>query len=148
MSEICIKRIENYWKSKTETSNRLFHKRKFNEALLGYKDALYRAEVLNINQADCIRDNIPFTQIYIISCNNIANTYKELQQLEEAENTLKRVVYYLLYLANNDCININEIRKELKRATITYINFVKYSGQDREKHETLFTVLEKQLTKL
>ncbi|WP_106790850.1 hypothetical protein [Aquimarina sp. Aq78] len=145
MSELCTNQIENYWKAKITTSNILFNKGKLDQALLGYKDALYRAEILNINQSDCIRDNIPFIQIYIISCNNIANTYKELKQYEEAENTLKRVVYYLLHLSSNNDLNINEIKAELKRATIAYVNFVKENGGDRKQQETLFTVLREQL---
>lgn len=145
MSEICINQIENYWKAKTTTSNTLFNKGLFEEALLGYKNALYRAEILNRNPSDCIRNNTPFMQIYIISCNNIANTYKELKQFEEAENTLKRVVYYLLHLSHNNNLNIDEVRKELKRATISYVNFVKENGRDQKQQETLFTVLKEQL---
>jgi len=138
-------RIENYWKTKTTSSNILFNKGKLEEALVGYKDALYRAEVLNTHQSECIRNGVPFIQIYIISCNNIADIYKELKKYEEAENTLKRVVYYLLYLSKNDGLNIAEIRRELKRATTSYVNFVKEHRNDKKHQETLFTVLEKQL---
>ncbi|WP_062061231.1 hypothetical protein [Aquimarina longa] len=147
MSELCINRIENYWKTKTTTSNILFNKGNYKEALLGYKDALYRAEVLNINRADCIRDNIPFIQIYAISCNNIANTYEELKQYEESENTLKRLVYYLLYFTNDDCMNTNEIQIELKRATTNYINFVNKNSSDKKQQEILFTVLQERFVK-
>ncbi|MDY8136619.1 tetratricopeptide repeat protein [Aquimarina sp. 2201CG5-10] len=145
MSEICINHIENYWKAKTTTSNVLFNKGQFKEALLGYKNALYRAEILNMNQSDCIRNNTPFMQIYIISCNNIANTYKELNLFEETENTLKRIVYYLLYLSHNNDLNIAEVRTELKRATTTYVNFIKENQKDKKQQETLFTVLKERL---
>ncbi|WP_103071786.1 tetratricopeptide repeat protein [Aquimarina sediminis] len=148
MSEVCIKHIANYWKAKTTISNRLFNQGKFKEALLGYKDALYRAEVLNMNQEDCIRDKVPFMQIYIISYNNLANVYKELKQQEEAENTLKRVVYYLLYLVGTDCIDVNEIQKELKRATVSYLDFVEKNGGDKTQREKLFPILKNQLTEL
>jgi len=136
MSDTCVKHIENYWKAKTTASNELFNKGDFQDALLGYKDALYRAEVLNNNFTDCVRVGIPFVQDYIISCNNIANTYEKLHQYEEAENILKRVVYYLLHLEENKILNSNEIQSELKRASLAYINYMEKNqlGKKRQKH--------------
>lgn len=138
MSETCIKHIESYWKSKTTTSNEAFNNGNFEEALDGYKEALYRAEVLNKNYTDCIQANIPFIQVYIISCNNIANTYEELQQIEKAQNMLKRVVYYLLFFKGKKTINDDEIESELKRASLGYLNFSKKNNLDKA-HEELFT---------
>lgn len=141
MSDTCIRHIENYWKAKTTASNELFNKGHFQDALLGYKDALYRAEVLNNNLSDCIRASVPFTQVYIISCNNLANTYEELQKYEEAENMLKRVVYYLLHLSGNQDLDMNETQSELKRAALNYVRFVEKNNLGKAGQEHLFSEL-------
>lgn len=141
MSDTCVKHIENYWKAKTTTSNKSFNKGDFKDALSGYKEALYRAEVLNNNFTDCVRVGIPFVQVYIISCNNIANTYEELHQYEEAENILKRIVYYLLHLEGNKILNSNEIQSELKRASLAYISFMEKNNLEKNRQEHLLKEL-------
>ncbi|WP_422090736.1 tetratricopeptide repeat protein [Tenacibaculum ovolyticum] len=145
MSDTCMNHIEKHWKALTISSNEFFNKGNFEKALSGYKDALYRAEVLNNNILDCIRLKTPFVQVYIISCNNLANTYDELGNKEEAENLLKRVVYYLLHLAANKKFNIDELQLELKRATLAYVNFIEKNNIVKSKQEKLFTVLKEQL---
>ncbi|WP_108868787.1 tetratricopeptide repeat protein [Aquimarina aquimarini] len=145
MSELCITHIENYWKTKTKESNVLFDQRRYEEALSGYKDALYRAEVLNTYQSDCIRDNVPFIQIYVISCNNMVNTYEELNSDKEAEKILKRLVCYLLCLTDNDTLNHHETKVELKKAIVTYINFVHKNGGDKKELETLFNTVKREM---
>lgn len=144
MSDTCMNHIEKYWQTLTVSSNEFFKKRNFNKALSGYKDALYRAEVLNNNISDCIRLKTSFVQVYIISCNNLANTYEELGMKEEAESLLKRVVYYLLHLATNKKLNIGELQSELKRAMLTYVHFTEKNDIKSEQAK-LFTVLKEQL---
>ncbi|MGS2762785.1 tetratricopeptide repeat protein [Sinomicrobium sp. M5D2P9] len=148
MSEPCLNHIENYWKTKTNTSNKLFRKGQFEEALVGYKDALYRAEVLNHNLSACIRHHVPFIQVYIISCNNIAYTHVELKQEEQAEIMFRRVIYYLLHLLHKQHpdIKTEEIQNELKRAAITYTDFVTENKGDKNLLSVL-TALKKQLQK-
>lgn len=145
MSDTCMDHIERYWQSLTVSNNEHFNKGNFEKALSGYKDALYRAEVLNNNIPDCIRLKIPFIQVYIISCNNLANTYEELGKLEEAENMLKRTVYYLLHLSGNKALNPDEIQSELKRATLAYVRFAEKNNTGKEKQEQLFRTLKEQL---
>lgn len=125
MSTSCLQRIENYWKLKTTDANKSFNKGKYKEALTDYKEALYRAEVLTTNTKNCDGAGIPFIQVYIISCNNLANTYRELGYIDKAIKLLKRSVYYLLYLARDNDSHLQEIQSELKRAVITYFNFTK-----------------------
>ncbi|WP_206365314.1 tetratricopeptide repeat protein [Sphingobacterium corticibacterium] len=137
--------IERYWQALTIANNETFNKGDFEKALTGYKDALYRAEVLNNHILDCIRLKIPFIQVYIISCNNLANTYEELGKLEEAENMLKRTVYYLLHLAGNKKLNIDEIQSELKRAALSYVRFAEKINSGKVKQEQLFKTLKQQL---
>nr|WP_315028586.1 tetratricopeptide repeat protein [uncultured Chryseobacterium sp.] len=145
MSDSCMNHIENHWKALTSSTNDYFNKGNFEKALSGYKDAFYRAEVLNSRITDCIRLKIPFVQVYIISCNNLANTYEELGKHEEAENMFKRVVYYLLHLAGNTTLNIEDIQPELKRAAVTYIHFTEKTNKTKAKKEKLFTLLKEKL---
>ena len=145
MSDTCMNHIERHWQTLTVSNNLLFNKGHFETALSGYKDALYRAEVLNNNIADCVRLQTPFVQVYIISCNNLANTYEELGCLEDAEKMLKRVVYYLLLLINKKVVNSDEIQSELKRATIAYSCFVEKHDVIKSKQNRVFNDLKEQL---
>lgn len=70
MSDTCIKHIEQAWKLKTELSNDLYNKGKFENPLSSYQEALCRAEVLNNNFVEAKRTGIPVIQIFAISCNN------------------------------------------------------------------------------
>lgn len=145
MNDSCIQHIENHWKSLTVSNNEFFNQGHFQKALAGYKDALYRAEILNNNVEYCLRLKIPFIQVYIISCNNLANTYEDMGQKEEAENMLKRVVYYLLHLAGNPLVKSDELQSEIKKATLAYIRFVEKTDTQKDKQEQLFKVLKEQL---
>lgn len=145
MSNADVTQIENYWKAKTTASNNLFNRGKYEEALLGYNDALYRAEILNNRFADCIQADIPFIQVYIISCNNIANTYTELGKKEEAANMLKRAVYYLLHLSGNTEIKQEEVQNELRRAAVGYISFIEKNEETPNRREALFHDLKKNI---
>ena len=142
MSDKCIIHIENYWKTLTETANDYYNKGDFKNAMTSYKDALYRAEVLNNYLPECLRLNIPFMQVFIISCNNIRNTYCELGQREEATKMLKRVVYYLLHLAGKEQTNKDEIRNELNRSTLEILNFAEKKAGEMSGEELLKQIKE------
>lgn len=146
MSDTCMNLIEGHWQFLTVSNNELFNQGNFEKALSGYKNALYRAEVLNNNISDCIRLKIPFVQVYIISCNNLANTYEELGDKEEAENLLKRVVYYLLHLSAKKELKIDELQVELKRACLAYGHFAEKNKILQSEQEKLFTVLKEHLS--
>ena len=88
MSDTCMSHIENYWKTLTRTANESFEKGNLEQALLDYTDALFRAEVLNNHQQESLRLDIPFVQVFIISCNNLSATYEDLGNLDEAEKVL------------------------------------------------------------
>ncbi len=145
MGDTCMNHIERYWQELTASTNELFNKGDFKKALIGYENALYRAEVLNNNISDCIRMKIPFLQVYIISCNNVAYTYEELGKQDEAENMLKRTVYYLLHLMNNSELNTNEIQSELKRATVAHAQYVEKKSNGTVKQEQLVSAIKEHL---
>lgn len=147
MSTSCLHQIENYWKLKTANANQLFNKGKYKEALTDYKEALYRAEVLNNNITKCNNAGIPFVQVYMISCNNLVNTYQELGEINQAIKLLKRSVYYLLYLAKNNTSHLKEIKSELKKVVITYFNFTKVTKQSNEEEQLMLALKEGLLTK-
>ena len=144
MSESCLQHIEDSWKEKTKTANQLFNDGKFKEALTGYQEALYRAEVLNNFQSEAICIGIPFIQVFAISCNNIAFTYEELKEPKKGIKILERVIYYLLHLSKNDNLNPSEIQNELKRATLTYQEFLGRSGLELENKRSIITDIKKE----
>ncbi|MBV8253664.1 MAG: hypothetical protein JO154_13735 [Chitinophaga sp.] len=137
MSDTCISHIENYWKTLTMTANDSFHNGDYDKALTGYQDALFRAELLNNYQEDCTRLTIPFMQVYIISCNNLANTYSELGQCEMEEKMRTRVVYYLLHLSRHGHFDLNELQQEFRRASISLLDFVGKKGGRKGQEELL-----------
>ena len=96
MSDTCVNHIENYWKILTEEANESFNEGNYEVALSGYLNALYRAEVLNSNFLDCVRLKVPFVQLYVVSCNNLANCYQEIKDLKNAEEMLQKVIYLSL----------------------------------------------------
>ncbi len=146
MSDVRIHRIALYWKAKLLASNEYFDKREYENALMGYHNTLYWASVLNEYPSDCLRLRIPYMQVYIISCNNLSNTYCALGYLEEAENMLKQVVYYLVHLSGRPGVNIEELQRELKRAGAALLSFAWDNG-GKEEQEKLFLTIKELLVK-
>jgi len=140
MSDTCMNHIEGHWKALTDTANGRFRNGELEKALETYQEALYRAEVLNNHRQDCLRLRIPFVQVYIISCNNLANAYTELGRRREAEKMLRRVVYYLLHLSSGrEEIDRAELQRELRMASVALLGF---SGKTAEGLEKRKKVLE------
>lgn len=137
--------IESYWQTLTVSSNSLFDDGDFKQALSGYKEALYRAEVLNNNISKCLSLKIPFIQVYIISCNNLANTYIALGKDEKAEKMLKRSVHFILHLTNNRNLNKIELQAELKKAALAYMHFVAKLDSGNLKQKEFHQRLQKEL---
>ncbi|GET45676.1 tetratricopeptide repeat protein [Capnocytophaga felis] len=146
MSDTCVNHIENYWKILTEDANESFKKGKYELALEGYLNALYRAEVLNNNLSDCFRLKVPFLQLYIVSHNNLANCYEKLNLIEKSEESLRKVVFFILYFFEKKLINQEEMNSELKKSVVTYLNFIK-SNNLQMKDENLFFELLRRYTK-
>lgn len=144
MSENCMHHIENHWKRLTGSANRSFNNSDLKKALADYTEALYRAEVLNNNSSDCVRLKIPFVQVYIISCNNLANTYEDLKNQKEADKILKQVIYFLLYMAKSEEVDFDEIQSELKTATLNYVSFSKRSKTKFTQDDVLLHLLKDQ----
>jgi|GEM_PF-904039 len=137
MSEPCMQHIESVWKEKTNSANQLFNERKFKEALMGYEEALCRAEVLNNHQLDAIEKGIPFLQLFAISCNNIAFTYEEMGEIEKGKKMLKRVIYYFVFLSKGQADD-SVIQNELKRALLTYKDFADKNALEPQDQQTVF----------
>src|SRR5690606_25298050 len=103
------------------------------------------AEAMNDHREACLQLEIPYMQLYIISCNNLSNTYIELGQLPEAENMLKRVIYYLLHLSGDADLNKDEIQRELRRATLELVAFAKYQYDLRSQESTFELIREERM---
>jgi tetratricopeptide (TPR) repeat protein len=145
MSDTCIEHIEKVWKSKTNSGNDFFNAANLTDALWSYELALYQSEVLNNNYVECLRLKIPFIQIYIISCNNIANTYVDMGDTEQADKMFKRVIHFLLHISARKELDANEIQNELKLATLAYVCFSEKNYQGDKEQEELFTTVKEQL---
>ncbi|MGM5632075.1 tetratricopeptide repeat protein [Apibacter raozihei] len=145
MSDTCMHHIENHWKKLTFYSNELFNNSKFERALHGYEEALYRSEVLNNHIELCNKLKIPFVQIYIISCNNLANTYKEINKKDKAEKILKRALFYLLHLTGNKSLDKENIKMEMRKAMISYTYFIKENNIPISNKEKLFQTIKEEI---
>ncbi|MFD1629709.1 tetratricopeptide repeat protein [Pseudopedobacter beijingensis] len=129
---------EKHWEEITLLANQLFDRGDYEKALLDYKRALKLVEKLNEDVQNCLRLKIPFMQMYIISCNNLAYTYEELGQLDKATGMFKRAVYYLLHLQEEEHLNKNELYTAQRRAVLTYTDFIdKNNIQKQEKMQLL-----------
>lgn len=140
-----LRAIEQYWQTLTLSSNVLYNADKFEEVLSSYQCALASAELLNNHLTDCICLEIPVMQVYIISCNNLANTYIALGDFEQADRMLKRVLYYLLHLVVHAQLDQNEIQSELKRAASAYQQFAEKTNMEKHKRALFFDLFKEQL---
>ncbi|MGJ8548559.1 tetratricopeptide repeat protein [Winogradskyella undariae] len=145
MSDICLNHIENYWKTRTKISNQLFEEKQFEKALIDYKNAIYRSEVLNNHPSSCKELGIPFAQIYLVSCNNLINTYEELGNLSEVENMLKRKIYFILHFKNSEHTDKTILQSELSRAALAYLNFTEQEGGHNKKQTQLYKTLKSEI---
>jgi len=143
MSDICLNHIENYWKTKTQIANKSFQRKQFKKALIDYKNALYRSEVLNNYSSNCKKLKIPFVQVYLISCNNLVNTYEALGNLPEAENMLKRKIHFILHFKNSEHTDKTILQSELKRAALAYLDFTKQ--KDNPEQSELYKTLKSEI---
>ncbi|SHG61046.1 hypothetical protein [Pedobacter caeni] len=141
MTAADIQNIEISWKTNTLASCKLFNEGILEDALSGYKTAFQLAESLNNNMAECIKKDIPFIQVYVISCNNIAHTYVAMGLKDQAESMFRQVLRYLLNLRKQPDISIVELLNELKRATIEYVSFIEANNGNKKNLEDLFQIL-------
>lgn len=120
-----MKQVEEEWKERTIQANLNFNKCHYWDALKGYKAALKSAEQLNLHGADCLDLQIPYIQVFIISCNNLSHTYTALGKIQLAESMLRRSIYFLIHVYENERLAQDQFASELKRATVGYSLFTK-----------------------
>lgn len=128
MSELCLRRVENFWKKKTEKSNTYFDNEQYNTALEGYQEALLRAEILLVYRNDAMALKIPFLQIYIISCNNLAEAYEKLKLPTKGVQVLEKVLHQLLFLFKEGEIDAIVFNKEMAKAIVNFKRYKKQFG--------------------
>lgn len=122
MSDTCVNHIKNYWKILTSDAHKHFKEGNYETALDNYLNALYRAEVLNNNSLDCVRLKVPFVQLYLLSCNNLANCYQKMERINETCEMLKKSIIFLLRFSNNEKIH-TEMKQKLQKTTQNFLNF-------------------------
>jgi len=118
--------IENEWKIRTKSANEEFNNNLYINALSIYQEVLIYANRLNENASHCEELEIPFVQVFIISCNNIAYTHEECGELKEAEKLLKRPIYFVNHLMSSSTLAQIErfhLASELKRTVLAYSLF-------------------------
>lgn len=145
---MCAKKlihVEEAWKSRTNASNALFNCGKFEESLIGYEQALSRAEVLNNYMEAAIRVGIPSIQTFVISCNNLAFTHEKMGQFDKGSKMLKRAIYFLMIKSKNSYLNGNEIQAELKRAMLNYLDYAERNALEINDVDKVFLDLQEQL---
>ena len=140
-----LKHVEEAWKSRTNVSNALFNEGKFEESLVGYEQALARAEVLNNYMEAAMQFGIPSIQTFVISCNNIAFTYEKLERFDKGAAMLKRSIYFLLIKSRNAYLNGNEIQSELKRAMLNYLDYAERNALALIDVDKVFIDIQEQL---
>ncbi len=90
-----------------------------------------KAGELMQNQKDCISHNIPVMPIFIISCNNLAETHCLLKNWKGADKMLKRSIYYILYVHEEQLHSQVEhmLSKWFFNQMLLYREFSKQSGE-------------------
>ncbi|AEL25113.1 hypothetical protein [Cyclobacterium marinum] len=129
--------LENTWKTHTNAGNNQFRTGCFMKALLFYEKALEIAKLINQHKEKCTKVSIPYIQIFVISCNNMANTYEELCKPEKTEKLLKRVVYFLLTLSEQGLVSSEVLHNEMRLSMINFTDYVKRNGLNQEETERL-----------
>lgn len=136
--------LEISWKRYTLNGNAFFDQKSWHEAAIRYEKALYYAEKLNIRHQHCLSLGIPYVQIFIISCNNLANTYSEINKIEQTEKLLERAVFYLIHQAEINAVDQNTLENELKKAVLSLLTFLKNNNLT-SKQAQLFELLKQPL---
>ena len=128
MSTTDLTHIENDWKKATNLGNTVVSD-KVKASLYNYKEALKKAETLMKYHSKCIKLNIPVVDIFIISCNNLAEVYCLIKNWDKADKMIKRSIYYLEYLEKQDITNEFSVKylKQLTKQMLYYKEFTERS---------------------
>ncbi|NSL91214.1 tetratricopeptide repeat protein [Chitinophaga solisilvae] len=120
---------EAAWKQQTEEGNRLYHLNRYRESISYYYNALEIAEELltDIDYA-YLKTGVPVIDIYIISCNNIAGTYWDLQEPDSSEAYYLKPIQMIEALTQDmqlsRCLRV-KASHHLIRVTVSYLDFCK-----------------------
>lgn len=128
MSTDCLIHLEEVWKQKTKQGNQAFDNGNITTALYSYEEALIRAEILTGSFHKCLVEDIPFSEIFAISCLNIAQVYVELNKQQKAKRFFERGFYYLIYLKevlSEELAAKIKIQPQLQHLFLSYTTFLK-----------------------
>ena len=124
MSSYCILHIKEAWELKTKSGDKLMKSGNYKEALEFYKEALYRAEVLNLHTYACRSIKVSFMSLLVSSFKNIIHIYERMNCIEQAEEMMKKMIAYIIKLFKNKEITEQEYQTEIKVALVSYTDFI------------------------
>lgn len=124
---------EAIWKTCTEEGNALFSEREYVNALEQYVRAFEIAtELLDVHAQAYFDAGIPVVPLYVISCNNLANTHWEMGDLEEADTCFLKPLHAVKAITQDmdtrDTIRYKALR-EVTRVMVTYLDFCGKTGR-------------------
>ncbi|MCW3464530.1 tetratricopeptide repeat protein [Chitinophaga nivalis] len=124
---------EDTWKTHTDAGNRLCQLHRYPEGIPYYEQALATAETL-LTEIDTVYQvaEIPVIELYIISCNNIAYCYWELNDLESSESYFLQSLEKMEALSKSKQVSQyvqHKALRELTRVAVAYLDFCKKSGR-------------------
>ena len=138
MSKADLVDIENRWKEFTVSGNDLFDQGIFEDAIPLYESALTEAEKLASSANKCLSFDIPIVPVFNISCQNISNAYNELGDTSRAEIMLRRAIFFITHLAEQEELSANEqetVQRELPKRILAYVDFCKETNQENKRVE-------------
>ncbi len=144
MSEACVKHVELAWKVKTTIANQYFNDGNYDLALMGYLEALARAEVLKNNGFQNLKF-IPLVQIMVISYTNLSNTYLELKDYKNAKSMYTGTICFLIAILHSkgkNKENIKSVMGAFRNVFLSYSTFLKQIGKEA-KNDFLLNQLKK-----
>ncbi|MTG97261.1 MULTISPECIES: hypothetical protein [Myroides] len=108
MSINCLKFVEESWKLKQATADKLIETGKKEEALYSYIEAFTRAELMQTNYWKCLLSNIPIYSYYIESCIRISQLSYDLKDYSNSKKYYRKAIELIEFYEKN----IDSISKE------------------------------------
>lgn len=126
-----IKILDTKWCETTEVGNAFFYQKNNSRAMSFYKDALFYCEIILKNIADTSKMETNFPRQFFISCQNLANNYLEIPDVEKANDYFFYAVWHLKLLSEREHLpNLTklEVLKHWQMAVLAMYDFFEKTG--------------------
>lgn len=128
-----------HWQNYTKQGNKQMGKSRYLLACQSYLCALELAESL-LNHAKSKLDNPDAIHLYIISCNNLADSYREVKNWQESETYLLKAYDAALEIMNGKSFPLQfkiEAYRGLRINLGHLVDFYRKIGQDSKMQEII-----------